>query len=80
MLKRLKLTPTEKKEIEMIAKFERKHNTFFEENEIHCDYIHCKAGMGIAGMGKCFNKGNGKPDCPQFEDEEKWLESMGISK
>jgi hypothetical protein len=48
-------------------------NTFFKEEDIHCNYLECNAGMGLAGSGRCFNKGNAKPDCPQFVDEEKWI-------
>lgn len=53
----------------IMIEFENNHNTFFEEKDIHCNYLDCIAGAGMAGMGKCFNKGNGKPDCPQFQKE-----------
>jgi hypothetical protein len=50
-----------------------KRNTFFAKENVHCDYVHCNAGQGLVGMGRCFNKGNAQPGCPQFVDEETWL-------
>lgn len=42
--------------------------------EIRCDYIHCFAGVGVAGHGRCFLFGDpGDPNCPRFEDEDKML-------
>jgi len=36
-----------------------------------CDFIHCMAGMGLAGNGCCFLNGEWwKENCPQFKREE----------
>jgi hypothetical protein len=38
-----------------------------------CDFFHCLAGQGLAGMGICFLQGDwGNPQCPRFEDEHQW--------
>ena len=55
------------KRIQSLIEYEKNNHTFFEEDQIHCNYVNCFAGMGIAGNGKCILKGNGKPDCPQFQ-------------
>ncbi len=42
-----------------------------------CDFIHCLAGQGLAGMGVCFLKGDwANPDCPKFKDEREWVRQM----
>ena len=40
---------------------------------INCNFIHCLAGMGLAGMDICFLRGEkDNPNCPKFEDEQEW--------
>jgi len=40
-------------------------------NKIRCDYLHCFAGMGVAGMLNCFLGGMWwHPSCPGFKDEK----------
>ena len=35
-----------------------------------CNFIHCFAGMGVAGAGSCFLGGQPEnPNCPAFKDE-----------
>ncbi len=39
----------------------------YEEEEIVCNYMKCAAGMGMAGRGICFLKGDAtKKECAQF--------------
>lgn len=41
-----------------------------EGHKIRCDYIHCFAGMGMAGAGKCAARGMWwHPACPAFKTE-----------
>ncbi len=41
---------------------------------VKCKWIDCYAGMGLAGNGRCFVKGNFKdPDCPVYKNEDKWI-------
>lgn len=41
-----------------------------DELKPKCDFIHCFAGMGVAGTGRCFLGGDPQnPNCPKFKDE-----------
>lgn len=41
---------------------------------IKCNFKQCAAGMGVAGNGNCFLRGNPEQvDCEKFVDEEKFL-------
>ena len=43
----------------------------YEENEIVCNFLNCAAGMGVAGSGICFLKGEAdNKDCKQFKPDE----------
>lgn len=50
------------------------------DEEPKCDYVHCVAGTGLAGMGTCFLRGEwDNPECPNFEAEDeftakRWIE------
>ncbi len=42
------------------------------EKDIVCNYGECSAGMGLAGNGQCYRKGNPyNKNCGRFEDEDK---------
>lgn len=44
------------------------------EGKIRCDFLHCYAGLGLAGRGFCFASGGWwLKDCPQFKDEDEWI-------
>ncbi len=48
-----------------------------EECKIHCDFVHCCAGMGEAGNGQCFLNGAWwMSSCPDFVDEDEFIEQM----
>lgn len=41
-----------------------------------CPFLHCFAGVGLAGQGRCYLFGMWwHPACPCFEDEVETLES-----
>ena len=41
------------------------------EDRPKCNFVKCYAGMGVAGDGICFLKGDStNPDCPNFLDED----------
>ncbi len=45
------------------------------ESQLKCDWLTCYAGLGLAGSGFCFADGTWwKKCCPEFKDEDKWLE------
>ena len=55
------------------------HETDKELNiiDIKCKYIGCLAGMGVAGNGICFLKGNPlDKDCAKFINEEEAIKEM----
>lgn len=40
------------------------------EGNVNCDWLNCMAGMGIAGSGICFLRGEwDNAECPQFRYE-----------
>lgn len=42
---------------------------------VKCNFRDCNARTGLAGNGRCFNRGDWTDaDCPQFTDEATWLE------
>jgi len=42
-----------------------------ENQQPKCDYVHCMAGMGLVGGGRCFLKGEWwNKKCPQFKRDE----------
>lgn len=44
-----------------------------------CNFIDCLAGLGLAGMGVCFLRGDWADlDCPKFKDEVEWVKNMEI--
>ncbi len=44
------------------------------DEEPCCNFLKCLAGLGLAGMGVCFLKGDwADPDCPKFEEEAEWI-------
>jgi len=48
------------------------------ESKKECQWIICYAGMGLAGSGHCFAGGDSQnPDCPEYQDEEDFLEEWG---
>ncbi len=48
-----------------------------EECKIKCDFIHCFAGMGMAGAGICFLGGMWwAANCGKFVDEDEKLKEM----
>ena len=53
------------------------------EKDIVCNYGECSAGMGLAGNGQCYRKGNPyNKNCGRFEDEDKIMSDYekGIKK
>ena len=56
------------------------------DSEPACNFRKCLAGLGLAGMGTCFLKGDwADPNCPKFEDEAQWVkerekEAKGVEK
>ena len=51
---------------------------YIEEGKpIKCDFLMCAAGMGVAGSGRCFLKGDPENvDCEQFQDEKEFEARM----
>lgn len=48
-----------------------------EDDKILCNYIKCAAGMGLAGNGNCFLRGEwDNSNCPKFQDEEEFQKKM----
>ena len=50
----------------------RQRNSYWPiGGHLKCEWLHCYAGMGIAGSGVCFLGGMWwHPSCPAFIDEE----------
>ena len=50
------------------------------DGQAKCDFVHCMAGMGLAGNGHCFLNGEWwNPKCPQFKrDVEEKEEKNGL--
>jgi hypothetical protein len=48
-----------------------------EDKKIECNYIHCIAGLGLSGRGKCFNFGDpGDENCDKFESQAEYEEEI----
>ena len=44
------------------------------DERARCRFIGCAAGMGLAGMGVCFMRGEwDNPKCPKFMSEEEFI-------
>ena len=58
---------------------------FMQDPRPKCPFLKCLAGMGVAGNGCCFLRGNpDDPECVEFIDEEmflrEWKEEKGSQK
>jgi hypothetical protein len=57
---------------EMIYKVQ---GTVMPVNEVpKCNFLDCAAGLGLAGHGRCFLRGDWEDsDCPKFQTEEEFI-------